>query len=114
MTPILEIDVSTEFSPYPGGRMREDGKWTGQAFREDILLPALKKADRIVLIMNGALGYPTSFLEEAFGGLVRECHISGNELLQRFEFRYRNEYTVEVIKSMIRDAASVAKQPCNA
>lgn len=71
-----EIRVATEFSPYLGGRYRDDGPWSGQAFREDLLLPRVKAAlaEHVTLdvFFDGVEGMPTSFLEEAFGGLLRE------------------------------------------
>lgn len=65
------ISVEEMFSPFPGGRHRIDGDFSGQEFREDILIPALEKFDRVVVLLDGAEGYPSSFLEESFGGLIR-------------------------------------------
>jgi len=66
------ISVANDFTPFPGGRYRKHGKGSGQEFREDILLPILKVGDSVKIELDGASGYPPSFLEEAFGGLVRE------------------------------------------
>jgi hypothetical protein len=69
------IDVASDFSRFPGGRYKADGENSGQAFREDILVPALRRAidtnSRVIVILDGTSGYPSSFLEEAFGGLIR-------------------------------------------
>ena len=73
------ISVARDFSKYPAGRFRQDGKFTGEAFREDFLLPALKKGD-VEVDLDGTLGYGSSFLEEAFGGLVREHSMSPSDL----------------------------------
>jgi hypothetical protein len=34
-------------------------------------------------VLEGAAGYPSSFLEEAFGGLVRVAHFDVQELEQK-------------------------------
>ncbi|MCA3080823.1 MAG: STAS-like domain-containing protein [Rhodocyclaceae bacterium] len=64
------INIAKDFSPFPGGRERSDGPHTGQAFREDFLAPALEKG-HVTLVLDGVMGLPSSFFEEALGGLVR-------------------------------------------
>jgi hypothetical protein len=72
---VTEVRLANEFSPYLGGRYRDDGPWSGQQFREDYLVPWLNAAherhEPLVLILDGVAGVPSSFLEEAFGGLLR-------------------------------------------
>ena len=81
------INIAKDFSRTPGGRHIKDGKYSGEEFRKKLLEPLF--ADRtertkIVVILDGVEGYPTSFLEEAFGQLAR---IVGKEVgLVRFEF----------------------------
>lgn len=66
------INVARDFSKYPAGRYTEDGPASGQAFRERFLLPKLKDGDSLIIELDGTRGYGSSFLEEAFGGAVRE------------------------------------------
>ncbi|UCI24589.1 STAS-like domain-containing protein [Mesorhizobium sp. B2-8-5] len=66
------ISIARDFTPYPGGRYKRNGKGSGQEFREEFLVPLFKKNETAVIELEGASGYPPSFLEEAFGGLVRE------------------------------------------
>jgi hypothetical protein len=72
MTTTLSI---VDFAPSPGGRFTADGKFSGEWFRDDILAPALKdaiaKSEPLVVVLDGTSGYGSSFLEEAFGGLIR-------------------------------------------
>ncbi|MDO6458964.1 STAS-like domain-containing protein [Celeribacter halophilus] len=68
---MAEISIATDFSRFPGGRYRKLGKHSGEEFREDVLSPALKKNEEVFVILDGTVGYGSSFLEEAFGGLVR-------------------------------------------
>ena len=65
------VTISKDFTRFPGGRYKKHGARSGEEFREDILLPALRAGARVRVILDGTVGYPASFLEEAFGGLVR-------------------------------------------
>lgn len=75
---MINIKISTEFSDSPGGRYKREGDYSGEQFREEILFPryqdAIKNGDKILVDLDDCYGLPTSFLEEAFGGLVREHH----------------------------------------
>lgn len=65
------INVASAFSPAPAGRNYSDGPFPGEKFREELLLPALRKFERVTVELDGTSGMGSSFLEEAFGGLVR-------------------------------------------
>ena len=65
------IRLAADFSPCPAGRYPEDGPYPGAAFRDGLLLPAMKQHDIVVVDMEGTEMAGSSFLEEAFGGLVR-------------------------------------------
>ncbi len=65
------IRIAKDFSDVPSGRYLEDGDFNGQKFREQWLVPLLEKDEVVDVIFDGAEGYGSSFLEEAFGGLVR-------------------------------------------
>jgi hypothetical protein len=68
-------DVADRFTPDIGGRFRSDGEFSGEEFREAVVLPlvreALETGRSIRFNFDGVTGMPTSFLEEAFGGLFR-------------------------------------------
>lgn len=74
MSIVKVINIASDFSRFPGGRFREDGPFSGQEFREDILMPALKNYDKVEINFDGVAGYAASFLEEAFGGAVAELN----------------------------------------
>lgn len=67
-----KVEVAKDFSPYPGGRYPRHGEGNGQTFRERHLIPYLKASESVEVVFDNAAGFPASFLEEAFGGLVRE------------------------------------------
>ena len=58
----------------PGGRFREEGKYSAEEFRDDILVPVLRKSietkELVNIDMDGTYGYANCWLEEVFGGLV--------------------------------------------
>lgn len=82
---MVTIDIAHDFSRFPGGRYRSDGPNSGERFRDDILEPALRSGDAITLVLDGVRGLPSSFLEEAFGGLVRKSW-SCSDLTSRLHF----------------------------
>jgi hypothetical protein len=70
---MIIIDVAKNFSRTPFGRYPTDGEFSAERFREEVLIPALNKDDQIEIdFTKVALGVGSSFLEEAFGGLVRK------------------------------------------
>lgn len=81
-----KINIAKNFSIVPLGRYPTDSAYNGETFRNKILLPALKKNTPIEINLDGVDGYGSSFLEESFGGLVRECNYSAEDLLKRFTF----------------------------
>ncbi|MBH1510730.1 STAS-like domain-containing protein [Stenotrophomonas maltophilia] len=67
------IDISRDFSKVPAGRFITDGDFSGEIFRDKLLVPALHEYDKVQIILDNTAGYGSSFLEEAFGGLIRYC-----------------------------------------
>jgi hypothetical protein len=98
------INISKDFSPYPAGRYEKDGKYTGEGFRNTILKKALQKNDTVVIELDGTLGYGSSFLEEAFGGLIREDNFSEDDLLKRLELVGRRKSVIDSIHNHIHNA----------
>lgn len=68
---MVEISIAEDFTRYPGGRYRRHGRGSGEEFRDDFLLPLLRVGEHVTVNLDGTSGYPASFVEEAFGGLVR-------------------------------------------
>jgi hypothetical protein len=72
---MIEIHLAADFSRYLGGRSRADGPRSGQQFRDDMLVPrfddARAQGAKLVIVLDGLAAVPSSFLEEAFGGLLR-------------------------------------------
>lgn len=64
------INIADDFSKFPAGRYVEDGEYNGTTFREKHLIPALGNYAKVCVVFDGVAGFGSSFLEEAFGGLV--------------------------------------------
>jgi hypothetical protein len=64
------ISIASDFSKFPAGRYRADGPASGERFREEFLLPALRRGP-VIVVLDGVAGLPSSFFEEAIGGIIR-------------------------------------------
>ena len=97
------IKIATDFSDTPGARFRSDGPFSGEEFREDMLMPLFEDdADNreILIDLDGAEGYPSSFLEEAFGGLARM--VGAKKVKERIAFKTTEfDYLVPKIDEFI-------------
>lgn len=72
----IVINIARDYTKTPGGRYISEGDYSGEEFRMKLLKPAFEKfisSDcTLTVILDGGYGYSPSFLEEAFGGLIRE------------------------------------------
>ncbi len=72
---MININIAQRFSKTPFGRYATDSPYSAEKFRDEILIPAFTDHpnETIVVDFTGvSLGLGSSFLEEAFGGLVRK------------------------------------------
>ena len=101
------INVLRDFSKYPGGRYPTDGDHSGQALREDLLEPALRRYETVVVELDGTLGYGSSVLEEGFGGLVRVSGFTAEHLHRALELRTENAELASTIWHYVDEAQAV-------
>lgn len=91
----IKISIAKNFSEYPGGRYKTDGSASGEEFRDRILIPKLKEAsqkDTIVEVnFDDVCGFGSSFLEEAFGGLIRSKAVKPDLVNDRLKLTTENE-----------------------
>jgi len=97
------------FSITPGSRYKEEGKkaHSGEEFREVFLEPQFEKAEKanvkLIINIDGTIGYGTSWLEEVFGGLSRK--LGKDRVLKTLEFISVEEpYLIDDINQYIKDA----------
>jgi len=84
----ISLNVAQDFYPRPAGRYAVDGKYTGEGFRKKLLVPNLNKLsenDKLIIDFTGVTMAGSSFLEEAFGGLVRVEKFDGRKLLNQLD-----------------------------
>lgn len=91
------IDIANEFGRSPGGRFSADGDQSGERFRRELLTPALRGTGYVEVHLDGVNGYPSSFLEEAFGGLVRIEGFTVAELKTRLKLKARSRACRSVV-----------------
>lgn len=99
------ISIAKDFSEYVGARYKTLGPYSGEEFRDDHLVPKLKECDKVTIDMNNVFGYGSSFLDEAFGGLIRKKHFTLQELQQKLELVYDNESYITETWGYIKEEA---------
>ncbi len=100
------INIARDFSRYPAGRFNSDGPFSGEAFREKFLLPVISNGAEAVIEFDGTRGYASSFLEEAFGGLVRAGY-SEDAVKNAFELESSDQSLIDEIFDYIENARDV-------
>ncbi|MFZ7186325.1 STAS-like domain-containing protein [Avibacterium avium] len=72
-----------EFSKTPYGRTAEDGAFNGERFRIQKLKPAFQTESEVCVDFNGIAPPGSSFLHEAFGGLIRFENMTLSQVLSK-------------------------------
>lgn len=79
----MKISIVKDYTDKPGARYFSQGPFPGEEFRDEILYPkfleCLENNDTLEIDLDGGYGYGSSFLEEAFGGLVRKLFAENKE-----------------------------------
>lgn len=106
---IVVIKIAIDFSRTPGARKPEEGPYPGVDFRNRILYPklleAIEKGNELLVDLDGAAGYGTSFLEESFGGLIRDNKLSYKDVKKVLKLKSDEDPTyIEEINQYIEDA----------
>jgi len=98
-----------DFSITPGSRYKDEGAraHSGQEFRENFLedkfIEAIDKKVKLIVDLDGTIGFGTSFLEEVFGGLARK--FGKKEVKETLDFISNEEpYLIKDIKEYIEHA----------
>jgi hypothetical protein len=104
------ISIAKDFTETPVGRYITDGPYSGEAFRENLLFPTLSSGATVEVDLNGALGYGSSFLEEAFGGLIREKGMSLRDLKNRLIITSDRKFYIERVWRYLSDADAKTKR----
>ncbi|WP_145132501.1 MULTISPECIES: STAS-like domain-containing protein [unclassified Pseudomonas] len=103
------ISIANDFTKFPAGRFKDDGPFSGELFRERFLAPALNSDEQLVIDLDGARGYGSSFLEEAFGGLVR-LGFPAEKVLTTIKLVSKDTSLISEIQSYIRGSLGKSKR----
>lgn len=101
----FEINVVKDFNKKPYGRYPEDGDGCGVFFRQLKLAPALRSNDRVHVTLDGYNRYGRSFLDEAFGGLIREEGFTLEDLKLRLTYSHSLVRSIEAVIAERLEAA---------
>lgn len=101
---IKEIHVAEDFSDVPYGRYDQDGPDNGQRFRDEHLVDAMRDFDEVHVFLDGAMGYGSSFLEEAFGGLYRTNNIDKSIIKKKLKIITELDFLKDSIWDYIEES----------
>ncbi|MBJ2225721.1 STAS-like domain-containing protein [Pseudomonas carnis] len=105
---MFTINVVNDFSKKPYGRYPNEGD-CGQDFRQKLLVPALNAHQKVHVVLDGYNRYGRSFLDEAFGGLIREEGFKWADLKSRLTYTHSK---VKSIESLIEERLDAARTAC--
>lgn len=94
-----------DWSKLPNGRYRNDGPYSAEVFRDDVLAPALRSHDSVTLDLNDVYGLAASWTEEVFGGLVRNCKFTPEQLHKKLDLSLNTALRLSQIQSYIATSA---------
>jgi hypothetical protein len=83
----VEYSIARQFTRHPGPRYRTQGPNSGESLRAKLVRILNKNPyDIIEIDLDGTSGFGSSFLDEAFGGLIRSEGFD-RTVEQRFRFK---------------------------
>lgn len=106
---MMTVNIARDFTRYPSGRYRENSASSAEEFRERFLQPPLLRGEKIRVEFDGTTGYSSSFLEEAFGGVVRSTHKPAAYILPLLQFESSDLSLVEEVRQYIAEASDRLK-----
>jgi len=107
---VKNINIAEDFSPAPAGRYLTDGDFTGELFRTKHLRPAIEKGYKVIINVAGLIGAGSSFMEEAFGGLIRTDNCTLEQLRQKLAIVPEDDDYAMEIWEYIEKEARIKKQ----
>jgi hypothetical protein len=107
------IVLVKDFHDKPYGRYAADADGceftSGEVFRHKLLAPALRNNDHVTVDLTGYNRYGRSFLDEAFGGLIREENFTSSELKENLTIKHD---LVPSILDVIENRINAAIRDC--
>lgn len=85
--------------------LSDDGKYTGDRFREDLLVPAvldLEQGQQVIIDLDGTVGYTSAFLRDVFCPLAEKTELSPSQLLQKLNIRSSDRSLIAEVRGYIQ------------
>lgn len=102
----IRVNVAKQFSKLPGARYIRLGPNSGELFRQTFLVEPLRQGKTVIVELDGVRGYGSSFLEEAFGGVVRELDLDIDDARRRLKVETNVKSWELDVEEYIRTAKS--------
>ena len=99
-----------EYSKFPYRRTAPAGDFSGEFFRDEILIPAMEQNSKVIVDLNGVLSLGSSFLEEVFGGIVRKGNYSFQVLTEKLEIKFNIQSYVDQAWKYAKEAEKLNKK----
>lgn len=101
--------IAKEFSKTPGPRYIHEGPNSGELLRTskffELFRNAIEHGKIVTVDLDGTAGYGTSFLEEIFGGLIREHNLDYKQIKSHLKIISDEEpYLIKDIFHYLSDA----------
>ena len=107
---MVTVSIAKNFTRFPAGRYKRNGDTSGEAFRELFLEEPLRRGEHVTVDFDGTVGYGSSFLEEAFGGVVRSLKLSAQFVLDHLTLQSSDPSLRDEVKEYILDAGGNSGQ----
>lgn len=101
---MIMVSVAKDFTRFPAGRYKRNGATSGEAFRERFLEEPLRRGEDITVDLDGTVGYGSSFLDEAFGGVVRSLKVKAEFVLAHLTIKSVDSDLVDEVRQYIVEA----------
>lgn len=98
------VKIASDFTRFPSGRYKKGGSTSGEAFRERFLEKPLREGQVVRVDFDGTIGYGSSFLEEAFGGVVRALNVPSEFVLDHLQLVSTDPSIAEEVRQYIVEA----------
>lgn len=106
-TMLVKIDLARDYSAHPFGRYRRHGPVSGERFREEKLEPLLREGADLVIDLDGVSALSSSFLDEAFAGLIRRGVLTAQQFITRVRLISKRDPTyIDDIVGYVNEAAA--------
>jgi hypothetical protein len=108
----MTFSVAKDFSAFPGPRRSVQGLFSGEALRKLLARRLRAHPGGMTINLDGTRGYGSSFLDEAFGGLIRSENFPKAEILNRLQFISKLDptYVDEIMESINKARPEVSAE----